>query len=52
MVRFVSLEISLTGVLERECALSSRTLSLVHSRRFLRLAVFAILVPSPMKGAI
>lgn len=49
MVRFVSLEIFATGVLERECALSSRTFSLVHSRRFLRLAV-AILVLSPMSG--
>jgi hypothetical protein len=46
MVRFVSLEISATGVLERECAFSSRTSSLVHSRRFRFLAFFAIWVLS------
>lgn len=40
-VRFVSLEIFATGVFERECAFSSRTFSLVHSRRLVRLAIFS-----------
>jgi hypothetical protein len=43
-VRLVSLDISATGVLDRECAFNSRRFSLVHPRHFLRLAVFAILV--------
>jgi len=43
-VRFVIFEIVATGVFARECAFNSRRFSFVHSRRFLRLAVFAIRV--------
>jgi hypothetical protein len=46
MVRFVSLEIFATGVLKRECSFSSRTFSLVQSRRFARLVFVAIWVLS------
>jgi hypothetical protein len=47
MVRFISFEIFATGVFERECAFSSRTSSLVHSRRTGRfVGVFAIWSPS------
>src|SRR5947209_15893281 len=43
-LRLVSLEISTTGVLARECRFSSRTLSLVHSRRLAGLTLLAMMI--------
>jgi hypothetical protein len=40
-VRFVNFEIRATGVLARECALSSCRFCLVQARRFRRRTIFA-----------